>query len=300
MKCKNKIQTNCRTSKEVILVSVIALNNQSAECIYNLFENSDCPSRVYLGIYEISEVNCVEEYKKLALKSSCSGLSYESNVSVYKRFEEDNQTYGAILETIDNFRQKADYVMTTNDGIRLKRGWDTTLLHELRDKPQSAITVHSPKSFSILGGFDENEFPFITAREFINSNIEKVKFWSHTFSFARFQFWNEIPRSKHLNNLNKGIDIIVSLILTEKKWTFLHTNLIFEGFSQLHWSFSSKHSSEFAKKMLSKEGLQMLGIYKSIDSNAILGIVDDKNQDEILSKYGTLADYEYLKRKFTN
>ena len=35
----------------------------------------------------------------------------------------------------------------------------------------------------------------------------------------------------------------------------------------------------------------------SVGSNAILGIVNENNSEEIIGKYGSIADYEYIKSK---
>jgi hypothetical protein len=127
-----------------------------------------------------------------------------------------------------------------------------------------------------------------------------AKFWQRDCTFARQGFWRTHKRA--IKGLIAGADMLITAEAVARGWTFVHPckhtlcNTLQTGSRSLWYSIEeSKKATERAREAFRElsDALKKLGIKGGVEKEAISGIVDRFDDEEIKAKYGSKAEYEY-------
>ena len=322
-KANREIQKNCSKISQKIFVCLMGETSSKniALTLYNLFENASCPSNIKVALYEIVEDGDGKNlYILMSKKYSSIGKSFENNIVQLKRFAHDQGPYESIMDTIELELQDESFVCTINDLVHFNKDWDKNLIHQLNNNTNNKLViVNNPKTFSYLKSFDKDQLPIVSLKKSLNEkkSIQYSKFWTRQFSFCSSKFWKNLKKRENLKHLS-NIDIFLTcefliqnymyFIIAEKEIYKLHENNDLNNNlgNNSKWGKSNKLSFESSKNLLNllkhdsklKSSLSFLGLLDKVDALAALGIVNENDAEEIISKYGSIADYKYLKTSF--
>jgi hypothetical protein len=264
-------------------------------------------------------------YKQFAEKKSKSGLTFEAQISYLKRNAIDDGPYGAIMDAFKFNYARENFVMTLCDNIMLQQNWDKILCdnyskYKPKKKMAYVVTNHDNiHSFSYISGFCKHtRIPLINSKKCISNYSVPVfsKFWLRDCTFAPALFWKEIEKPI-IKNLHFGTDFFITCLGLAKEWSFVHPDFSITTTKNISkyslWYTDSILTKEYFKNLVisSKEAivelkknnyikaLQNLGMQDGkISPDSVLGIVHTKNANELISKYGSVADYNYWFQKF--
>jgi hypothetical protein len=297
---KKTIRRACKESKDGIFVALVGEHSTlaSAQALFSVFQQASCPYRVRVGLYElIQRESVLDVYKRMAEKNSDSGLSFVENVVCMRRYAENKGPYAALGELMQHSYSGEKYVLTLSSSVQMLKGWDTLLIH-LSEKagPKTALVV-SPKlhpSFYVLKNF-ENGFPEFGAKPMFLPQNAPSKFWTRECSFAPASFWTKF---RDLRFLRHGTDALISADAVAAGWKFLspckHDIALPIAAGESAWERTLQQENRAQKAFLQLEdSLRVLDL-KQAGRLAIMGIVNEQDEDEIRAKYGTRADYKYL------
>ena len=243
-----------------------------------------------------------------------------------KRDNYDDGPYGALKDLFEYNYLKEDYVMTLSDIAVLHQHWDSELISFYETKPISniclVVTPIQALSFTVFHSFNSQGMPIISLKKAPESKKDTIlpaKFWVRECTFAPSRFWKDIfKNSPVIKHLHEGTNFIVTCLGYKNNWRFVHPNnlRIYERATVKQnsaWDFKISDkinafislANQSAIKVFScvtlKPVLKMLNIENGIvHSNAFLGIVDEHNNEELVHKFGSRADYFYWKSKFGN
>jgi hypothetical protein len=306
---RKKIKNACRDSKESIFVALLGEHStlSTAQSIFSIYEQAFCPNRVQVAVYELiddADGNAIDLYRKMAEKNSASGLIFDHQITVMQRYSEDDGPYGALYDLTENYLKQQEYVLTLTDSMQMMRGWDKKLVDIVTRAPEKTALVITPNaypSFSVLSDFEDG-MPILGLRSLNKIDNVASKFWMKECSFSPSSFWrHRIMRAQHLLG---GTDALITTHAIARGWKFMHPckhsiaeNLETKVKSLWTPSKRSRDASARARLLFDESSLKILGMNKEIQKHPLLGIVNDADDDEIIAKYGSRADYMYLASK---
>ena len=301
---RKKIEHSCsKNSKKKIFVALIGERSpqSTVKTLHSIFENASCPLNIHIGIYSLidqSTEDCVKLYKKEAEKRSESGLTFENQITAFQRFSADGGPYHAIQTLMEYVLKDEDYVLTISDGYEMLKNWDSFLVDALKENKYLSLIisiVNKSPCFTYLSNF-EKSIPVIGKKPFYTPSNVEAKFWTRDCSFSPALFWKTLPKFS-LQQLNEGTDVLITSSGISKGWKFehFHTQSILIDFLSTKSLFRSStfNDSKLLKSALDKKSLVELGLYKTVSKESVLGVVKNENENEIISKYGSRADYVY-------
>lgn len=335
-KIMKQLAINCdktESSKYRIFVALLSEYGveQCAECLLHIFDNAFCPNRVTVAVYFNSTINqthynseedIVHAYKTLAEKKSKIGNTFESQIIIMRRDAFDDGPYGALRDVFEYNYGKEEYVMTLSDIAILHANWDRELLSFYESKPLSnvalVITPSQKRSFSFFDSFNAQEMPVISLKKAPESKKDAIlpaKFWLRECTFTSSKFWKDIFKNSPLiKHLYEGTNFLISCLGYKNGWRFVHpNNLVIYDRSNLKVGKQSAWNVQYNNAQVSKAHKTAIQIFSSdllkpvlkimgiengiVHSTAFLGIVDELNNEELIHKYGSRADFFYWKSK---
>jgi hypothetical protein len=185
--------------KENIFVVLLSEHSsaQAAQTLFSLFDQSVCPSRIHVGLYELldnSEPSALEMYKTMAERHSSSGLSFHTQVQVMKRRSKDQGPYGALWEIIEHCLGDEEFVFTCNDACLFSKAWDKECIKESREK--TILKQPPSSSFPVFKDFKEN-LPELSLEVFHVQDSVPILFFQRNCSFAPNKFWASIKNYRN-------------------------------------------------------------------------------------------------------
>jgi hypothetical protein len=296
---KKRIEKSCLNSSQSIFVALLGEHSSAsiAQTLFSIFENASCPHRIRVGLYEIidNEEDASEKYLKLSRKNSVSGLSYENQITIMKRFSSDRGRYGALRELMQHALKDSRFVLTSNDTSLFLQDWDIKLISEIDRFSHTSLILSTSEfpSFTVLSTFEDG-MPIVGWRSLHKSAEVAAKFWIYQTSFSTASFWRKMRWQKDSDYLIAGTDVMVTCDALSRGWKFIHskTNILtLQSTSDNLWTYPYKLTKSSVFDCY-KDQLKSLGMVDSF-KDAALGVVDDKNEDELNSKYGSRAEYLY-------
>lgn len=273
----------------------------------------------------------VDLYRGMVERYSAAGVSFHSRVTVMRRMPEDQGPYGALWELLQHAYEGEAYVLTLSDGALLQRGWDAALVRALERAPQrTCLVLPAGGGFPVLAGFEDGvpvlgQRPFVSPEVVGGSNssnssrdLVPVKYWTRDASFAPAGMW--VPpspaampcRRQALQHLLAGSEVLVSAEAVQRGWRMAtlpasELPLIVQPAavgapSAWRPSKASREAADRARALLHSSAaltsaLAGLGLHGSVSKDAVLGIVDSRDTDEVTAKYASLAEYLYIASK---
>jgi len=301
-KTRSLIQKACKDTKAKIFIALLGEHSptNTAQTLFSIFEGALCPHNVRVGLYECiddSDSNAVDVYKAMAEKNATSGIVFADNITVLQRFAQDQGPYAALKTIMEHGRQQEEYIMTLSDSIHLAKGWDKKLTELSARSMQTAFVIPTTASFLRITGFLEDMPLFEWSPLRVVRNVP-AKFWRRDCTFAPASFWKTWRDLPHLGT--HGTNFIVTA--DASAWKLVHPCKHVIA-SALPTDFESvwqptKASYKEALNVIKllptlKNSLQALGMYETVSKEAKCGVVDANDDDEILAKYGSKADYNY-------
>jgi hypothetical protein len=335
-KNKQEIYKLCKEKHNLPKIFIALLNDGGDDalndCLFNIFENAACPFRINVTVYKVmsgkyykNKNNIALSYKSFAEKKSKSGLTFESQISYLNRNEEDDGPYGAILEAFKYNYDNEDYVMTLSDFIHPLLHWDKILCSysssHLKSKNVFIISNHNNVNmFSYISGFCKHtRIPLIDLKKcnskYLKSkSVVSCKFWVSECTFSPSVFWKTIQKPT-IKNLHFGSDFLLTCMALQHGFTLIHPHIFITSKKNnaiSEWYNEKNFTKDYYKIMINssfialreiknnyKKALQILDMEEGkIASSALLGVVNAKNSDEVLFKYGSVADFYYLFNKY--
>jgi hypothetical protein len=335
-KNKNQIYKFCKEKENLPKIFIALISDGGEEilnnCLFNIFENASCPFRINVTVYKVINEkqfnlkNSASSYKLFAEKKSKSGLTFESQISYLNRNEEDGGPYDALIEAYKYNNANEDFVMTLADFIQLSLHWDKILCNysskHLKSKTICILSNHNNiNAFSYIAGFcKQTKIPLIDLKK---CNLQDhqysglgtpCKFWMSECTFAPAQFWKNM-QAPIIKNLHFGSDFLLTCLALQNGWNLIHPGIKIttkNNYKISIWYDYKNFTKQYYKNMVDssfealeeikkkcKKALQVLDMENGkISSNALLGVVNYKNIDELIFKYGSVADYFYLFKKF--
>lgn len=313
---RKRMQAACaNVDNRTIFVALLGEHStlNTAQALYSVFEHAACPSRVRVGLYEVvddADGSALDVYTRMAEKNGASGMSFASQVSVLQRFAADRGPLGALQELFMHALRDEAFVLTLSDATQVLKGWDKKML-ELVERAGRTCLVVTPAtnpSFGVLSDFEDG-LPVLGLRNLSSFANTPAKFWQRECSFAPADFWKQRGKelqSEALRHLDAGLEVLVTCDAMARGWKFLHPAK--HALAQpLPSSFRSCWGSSRASRAASadarlaftrySEPLRALGMLGDIRKEPLLGIVSAADEDEIVTKYGSNADYQYLASK---
>jgi hypothetical protein len=157
----------------------------------------------------------------------------------------------------------------------------------------SSILVGNIDEYPVIEKFSNN-LPLLKSQR--GNKIRVSKYWRH-FSFTESNFWNSIQRRNHLKYLNLESELLFTCEAIDYKFIVSPVK-IYDGKGILDFTKTqSALQLELLFKTTLSNSLKKLGFYKGISKQAIYGLVDENDQEEIKSKFGSYADYLYTIQK---
>lgn len=290
-----RMNKECLKSNQTIFVALIGNSTTAAKSLFHIFESSSCPKRIQVGLYEIIDDtdDALTQFKKLNEKNSSYSQPFETQVKVMKRLISDRGPYGAIKELMDHNLKDAQYTLVLSDECIMQPGWDANLIQILNNSRSClVISPHENPSFTVLSSFEEN-MPVVGWKSLHEKSSTEAKFWTRQCSFNHSSFWRKMKWNSNLK-LNQGCEVLITCDALSRGWKFMHPHsniMTLQSSSLLFPNVSSKNIFEsYFQQLLD---LNMNEKFK----NAALGIVNDKNENEVIIKYGSRAEYFYLANK---
>jgi len=304
-----RIKSHCASAQNdtifVVLLGECSAKT-TAQSLYSIFEKASCPTRVTVGLYEFLDHEdaktggALSLYKSMAQRHGSSGLSYESQVTSMMRLKSDQGPYAAIFEIIQHLLKKEKFVFVFNDSLQLLSGWDSIALNALAQKDEKSIIIqHDSSSFPLLSEFKEG-VPEITFKEFYSPDSVQVSFWSRCSSFSSSLLWKDLPNNRNrFKHIIYGVDVLISLESRNLGWTFYSSSSPFVTRLTTSKSIFKSHKKrihedldQYLKNKFAKE-------LKEIDllppgRKALMGVCDEQDEQEIVAKYGSIAEFLYL------
>ena len=332
---KNKKIFVALISENGFLVAAESLHNifSSASCPHNVFVGMH---EIVLSDPHIEKRNslALKEFIKLsksyALSGNATDYDFSAHVTSAIRLSTDESPVGAILDLInyEASNKNYDYVLTLSDGVRMMDNWDLKLMNQSASY-QKTVFVMNPEnspSFSSFGGFIKdapiiNRYPIVEKGQ--TSQNVCAKFFMWECSFAPMSFWcagteNQIKNGtcslsvSKISKLFSGYELLITIESKKRGWklehpfnlklcTFLPQTLNSKRWAK-HFKTSSSVKNYYLKKLFDGENeiiLKSLGITKQkIEPHGILGMCNESNMDEKIQKFGSVADYDYIKTRF--
>ena len=229
-------QSACSSLKdETIYVALLNYSGSGAggRCLYSLFENAKCPTRIHVGIYEASYIprgGAVEFYDKLQKRFSSSALNFKTQIKSFPVSSRNGGSYVARQHLIEKTYADEKYILTLNDNVEMLKNWDEELVRTLSSLPKNNVVVAPPSPaknvftwlfdsnldarYPVVGGFSESGLPLHTSKPFLgnsslDSNVQKSLLWMSSCSFCHASFFVESKKpllSLNHENQNKNED----------------------------------------------------------------------------------------------
>jgi len=304
----NLIRTNCKNAKTSLFVSLIGHHSAQdlSQCLFHLFENAACPTKINVAVYDITGGTALESYKRTSVKYGKLGRHYAENIVVLNRFAVDGGMYGALWDLFSYCYTNEDYVLTLSDNIIMNNNWDLHLIADCTSNNEAIVGTKN--KFPVVQHF-KNGMPTLTCKTAAQHCLLS-KFWVMNVSFSKARFWKTMKRRKELHFLTDGTEVFMTSEAIHNNWKFKcpqndiaqindKKQSIWKAQKPAHFETSAKNASLLLRGEL-KQSLVYLNLNLNVGSNAIMGIVNENNHDEIIGKYGSIADYEYLKSHVIN
>ena len=284
-----KIEGRCYDVKDKIFVALVCRASRTAGLLFSLFEKASCPKSINVSVYEIQDgEDSLDAYRAKA-KTSETGLSYEKQVHIMKRDIEDTGLYGALKELMTHGYKNEKFVCTISEGFVAEDLWDETLIKSL--KPMTCLVMGS--GYPYISGF-EQDFPVFGYKDIAAPTPSR--FWTMNGSFAPAQFWGTFLDP--LLFAGNATEFLVSCHALERGWKFMHIPMTFD--KALHFQWPLKPLNAKAFKAMYARLLTDMHVIPSLSKNALLGMVDERDETEIQVKYGSRSEYVYAVNKMLN
>lgn len=334
-KARRRLEVQCGAAagageQATIFVALVGEHGSaaSAQALFALLDSAACPRRVRVGFYDIIDTSTgdpVAMYRTMAEKYGSLGTSFHDNVTVMRRMADDQGPYAALWELLQHAYSGETHVLTLSDGVHMQRGWDAKLLELLSRSPAPSKTcfVLPPSGgFTVVNAFEDG-VPVVGTRPWAKTDgtpMPRVKFWTRCASFAPASMWrgtssagtHGVPcRRDALRYLNAGTDVVVTAEAVRVGWAFrTPAKLLPMLVSQAPtaepsaWpatSKASRHAANAARILLYgpslAPALAALGLHATAGKEAVLGIVDPRDEEEVEAKYASVAEFLYVASK---
>lgn len=329
-KAKRRLEAQCTAASGEATIFVALTGEHgtaaTAQALYAVLDGAACPRRVRVGLYELLDVatgSALDMYRAMAERYSALGTSFADRVNVMRRFADDQGPYGALWELLTHAYRGEAYVLTLSDAAHVQHGWDTKLLELLARAPAPARTclVLPPSGgYPVVDGFEDG-VPTLGMRPWAKLDgpaLPRVKFWTRTASFAPAGMWKggarALPcRREPLRHLNAGAEVLLTADAMSSGWVLrsparaLPTLLAGASGARASsvWSRSTKASRLAAAALVRHvlysaplaPALAALSLHASVGRDAVMGIVDPRDEDEIEAKYSSVAEFLYIASK---
>ena len=293
-KAKKRMVKSCLANNDTIFVALLAEHSSltTAKCIFNLFENAACPRRVRIGLFQL-EGDAVSEYVKLAEHSSECGISFDSQITVMNRKITDGGPYAALKELMQHCLKDSQFVLTLSDAVQLHKNWDKNMISSVSNNSVLVIGPSTNPSFTVLSTF-EGGMPIVGWRSLSKIEAVAAKFWTRECSFALSAFWKKMKWRNEI--VDAGSDVLITCDGLSRGWTFHHPLPLmdFVNVDTSQWTTNFRTPSSIFDNY--REQLSQLNMDKSFKLSA-MGIVNEKNEDEIITKYESRAEFLYIASK---
>jgi len=301
-----RIRSHCSSAEEdtifVVLIGECSTKT-TAQSLFSVFEKASCPTRITVGLYEFLDHEdsvpggALTLYRKMAQRHGSSGLNYESQIKVMARLKGDQGPYGAIWEVIQHSLKQEKYVFVVNDALQMMSAWDSLAVKSLEEAPDKSILVqHSTSSFPVLSKYKDN-LPEIDFKLFHFPDSVEVSFWSRSSSFSSSEFWRDIPnKRKQFKRILSGVDVLISAEALHLGWKFYSTSTQYVSSlsSTKKWNIRSAEHEDLVKHLQQNylHELRIMNVFP-VDKKSLMGVCDEKNEQEINAKYGSVAEFLY-------
>lgn len=289
-KVKNAIRRmegRCLKQQETIFVAIVCRATYTASLLMNLYENASCPKRINVSVYEINDgcENSLAQYRE-KVNSSETGLTYEKNIHIMKRDMGDTGLYGALKELMTHGLKNEKFVCTLSECFVAESMWDARLLENLA--PMTCLVMGS--GYPYISGFDQ-DFPVFSYKE---STVKTPsRFWTMNASFAPAQFWQGY--SDQYLHAGNATEFLITCEATMKGWKFFHVPMSFDKTLRLSWMPKLLNSKAFKIKFAKL--LEAMQVLPTLSKNSLIGVVDEQDNDEINTKFGSRSEYMYAINK---
>ena len=279
-----QLEGKCLDAKETIFVAVVCRASHTAKLLFNLFDQSKCPKRINVSVYELKDgtQDSLSSYVEKS-KSSETGISYDRQVHIMKREESDTGLYGALRELMIHGYKSETFICTVSECFVATPNWDQVLI----DASSSMRCLIMGKGYPYISEFQHN-FPVFGYKE---SSSTVSKYWTLNGSFAPYNFWSVL--TEEYVSAGKSTEFIISSQATQAGWKFKHIHMAFD--KTFHWNSNDQIKFSLFKTLYAKALTQLEAL--PLSKNAVLGIVNGNDDDEIVSKYGSRSEYAYALTK---
>jgi hypothetical protein len=332
-KAQRRVESQCGAAASAggtIFVALVGEHGSTAtaQALFALLDGAACPRRVRVGLYELIDTatgSALDMYRAMAEKYGALGTSFHQNVTVMQRMADDQGPYAALCELMQHAYASEAHVLTLTDAVHVQRGWDTKLLELLARTPapsKTCLVLPPSGGFTVVHGFEDG-VPAVGTRPWAKldgDSLPRVKFWTRCASFAPAAMWHAGQSSyrgtvacrRHaLRHLNAGTDIVVSAEALAAGWVLrtparLVPSVLLPAphVPPSAWpatSKASRHAAATARNELYSPplapALAALGLHATANKDAVLGVVDARDEGEIEAKYASVAEFLYIASK---
>jgi hypothetical protein len=280
------MEGRCLKEQDTIFVGVICRATYTASLLFDLYERSSCPKRINVSVYEINDgtTNSLDMYRD-KVKNADAGLSYEKQVHIMKRELSDTGLYGALRELMTHGHTNEKFICTISECFVAEEMWDKRYIEGL--EPMSCLVMGS--GYPYISTF-EQEFPVFEYKE---SAATASRFWTMNASFSPSQFWDAL--TEHHEFAGRATEFLISCEAIAKGWKFKHIPVKFDKTLRIPWGLPKLKPKEFRQKY--KKVLESMQVLPSLSKDALLGVVNGSDEEEINSKYGSRSEYVYALSK---
>lgn len=239
-------------SEDTIFVSLPCYcdAHECAKTLYDLFNHSDCPWRITVGVfhhYEAQkeaetdstfsyELNLLTEhiihlYEQICTHHDATSFSQNIRICIRPAYEAKGaMSARAYIQT--HLFKKEKYYMTTSCRTRFLKNWDTTLLKLYKNisHPKAILTTlpqmdadESHPTFVSVVDVDLNGFPIPRAESYMNAPVRAFPsiLWIPSLSFARSNLVQDVPVASDYSYTTSPLETyIMSALYWTNGWEF--------------------------------------------------------------------------------
>ena len=326
---KRRALTACETKQETIFVMLVAYKDagSAAQTLFSLFSKSDCPLRVYVGLYEffdeVNPISVMAVFDSMVKLSAAVAFSMQDHIRILRAPAAEFRNAAIAREQLQRFLYRGE-TFTLCLGrlgcVKLSETWDThlvTIHGTVKNKNGSGAGVvittvletgkREPSilnngTFVGMGDFC-GAFPKLLAYRVKHGVLTNVPIpalaWSASFSFTRGVL--PYPSSKGIDFSVDAEDIIMTFRILEQGATIWHPTKeiacnIAACPTQPGALLPAASSTEtplsrvpFADRLFATLGVDVFR--RSVTARGRLGLLPSPNkQNEIDAKIGTAGD----------
>jgi hypothetical protein len=222
----------------------------------------------------------IEQSTKYYISPKCSNIDPAQE-------EEIRQ---ALMATRESLFDKIDYFLDHDSSKR------HLLILADSGTGKTSFVLNPSVSFGVVSGF-EDSLPIIGYRSMTRNATTPAKFWTRECTFSVASFWRkkDYPQLKYMIF---GTDVFITCLGMEAGFSFLHPSTKICFYNQVNstslWNDSIKQIQSKSAFDEVQRSLKKLGMFREVSREARMGIVDEKDENEIITKYGSRAEYMYL------